>query len=142
MYWILALISGCLLAVMIFLNGALAAAIGPVEGSLVVHGVGLLVASALVFLIRETSATPGLKAPWWAYLGGAFGAVLVIISGITVNSEIGVAGTISMLLLGQVLAGMLTDQFGWFGLPRRRVTLLDLAQVVLVLGGSGLLLYG
>lgn len=142
MYWLLALISGFLLAVMIFLNGELAAAIGPVEGSLVVHGVGLAVASLLIFLVRERVGTPALTAPWWAYAGGAFGGVLVIITGVTVNSEIGVAGTIAMLLLGQVLAGMLTDHFGWFGLPQRRISVRDLAQVLLVLSGSGFLLYG
>lgn len=142
MYFVLALLSGCLLAIMIFLNGELAAYIGPVEGSLVVHGVGLVVASALVFLLRERKPSEGLKAPWWAFLGGAFGGVLVIITGVTVNSDIGVAGTIAMLLLGQVLAGMLTDQFGWFGLPKRRVSTRDFLQVLLVLGGSGLLLYG
>lgn len=142
MYWALALISGVLLAIMIFLNGALAAAIGPVAGSLVVHAVGLVMASILLFLVKERGITPRLKAPWWAYLGGGFGGILVVITGVTVNSEIGIAGTVAMLLLGQVLAGMFTDHFGWFGLPQRPISLRDIAQVVLVLGGSGFLLYG
>ena len=66
---------------------------------------------------------------------------VIVFSDTSIATE-GVAGTIAMLLLGQVLAGMLTDHFGWFGLPQRRISVRDLAQVLLVLSGSGFLLYG
>jgi bacterial/archaeal transporter family-2 protein len=126
MYFGLAALAGALLACMVFLNGALAGHVGPVPASFLVHGIGLVAASAL----------------WWAYAGGAFGGVLVIIVGVTVNSELGVSGTIAMLLLGQILTGWATDHFGWFGLPRRSLGMRDLIQVLLVMVGSGVLLHG
>lgn len=140
MYHFIALFSGFLLGCMIFFNGALAAVIGPVPGSFIVHAAGLALSFLLILKIREKPVKPLPPAPRWAYFGGAFGGILVVITGVTVNSEIGVAGTVAMVLVGQVLLGMVTDHFGHFGLARRPLSARDVIQITLVLAGSGLLL--
>ena len=50
------------------------------------------------------------QAPWWLYLGGAFGIVAFIISMITL-SHLKVMESTILLLVGQLTAGILFDAF-------------------------------
>ncbi|MGL6324974.1 DMT family transporter, partial [Aeromonas rivipollensis] len=55
-----------------------------------------------------------------AWLGGLPGALTVVLAALCLNSPLGMAGTLALLLLGQLLFGALCDARGWFGLTRRR----------------------
>ncbi|QLF70984.1 DMT family transporter [Peteryoungia desertarenae] len=143
--WLWALLSGALLAVMITINSELAAFTTPFTASWVVHGVGAVVAFVLlrlnVVMARKAAGSAvGGKAPLWAYLGGAPGAFAVAFSSIAVNSELALAGGLSLLLVGQILFGLFSDQFGLFGTPKRSVNRHDLMAAALVIAGSALLI--
>ncbi|MGL6582984.1 DMT family transporter, partial [Aeromonas caviae] len=58
--------------------------------------------------------------PPWAWLGGLPGALTVVLAALCLNSPLGMAGTLALLLLGQLLFGALCDGLGWLGLARRR----------------------
>jgi transporter family-2 protein len=140
---LLAFLSGGLLAVMLLLNGTLAATTTPAYSSWVAHGTGAVVALALLLAmsVRNRQVWFG-GAPGWAFLGGASGAMTVTLTGIAVNSSLALAGTLAFGLVGQAVFGLLADRFGLFGLPRRRPTSRDFAALALILGGSFLLIYG
>ncbi|MGL6481650.1 DMT family transporter [Aeromonas caviae] len=57
-------------------------------------------------------------APPWAWLGGLPGALTVVLAALCLNSPLGMAGTLALLLLGQLLFGALCDGLGWLGLAR------------------------
>lgn len=137
----LALFAGLLLAGMVALNGGLAKYIGPVEGSFVIHAIGLVTAALLVVLKLPENKNPKHIISKLSYFGGIFGAIIVVIVGYTVNSPIGVAGTIAMVILGQLLFGFFVDITGFFNLPKRKILAKDLLQTILLLIGSGVLLY-
>ena len=137
---LLALLSGFLLGLMVFFNGLLAKFINPLEGSLIVHLVGL-VAALLLALIWKAPAKR-LRVPRYTFITGIFGGIAVAIVGVCVNGPLGVAGTVGMMVLGQVLYGWLSDAFGWFGSAKRWPTLLDFVQALFVLAGVGVLIYG
>lgn len=144
--WIWALLAGVLVAVMVTINSELAAITTPFTASWVVHGVGgvtaflLLMANAAV--ARRSGRLPaGGKAPLWAYLGGAPGAFAVALSSMAVNSELALAGGLSLLLVGQILFGLVSDQFALFGTPKRRLNRFDFLATVFVIGGSALLIF-
>lgn len=139
---VLALLTGCLLALMVFFNGLLAKHIHPLEASLVIHLIGLLAASIMVFIWRPAWKIDFKHVPKWAYLAGIFGALSVTLIGYSVNTPIGLAGTVGLGVLGQVLYGWANDLFGWFGTHRRRLTLLDLLQALFILTGAGVMIYG
>lgn len=80
------------------------------------------------------------RAPYWAWLGGLPGALTVVLAAFCLNSPLGMAGTLALLLLGQLLFGALCDALGWFGLTRRRPQGLDLLAVLLVMAGALLIL--
>lgn len=140
-----ALGSGALLATMISLNSQVAQHSSPWVASWVAHGIGGLAALMLIRLISMSSGRPKSqaktpsKAPRWAYLGGLPGAMTVVLAAICVNSPLGLSATLVLGLTGQILTGMLADQFGWFGLPRRSLGVRDMQVAVSVLAGSGLL---
>ncbi|WPU64559.1 DMT family transporter [Peredibacter starrii] len=137
----LALLSGCLLALMVFFNGQLAKFIRPLPASLMIHLVGLCMAIVLVFIWR-TPKFNFRETPKWAYAAGAFGGIAVALFGYSVNTSIGVSGTIGLSVLGQVLYSWINDSFGLFGAPKRKLTGLDFLQAFLILLGVGVMIYG
>ncbi|MDH4441260.1 MAG: DMT family transporter [Rhizobium sp.] len=144
--WVWAILAGVLLAAMVTINSGLAAHTTPFTASWVVHGVGALAAGVLWLangmVARRAGTFPsGARPPFWSYLGGAPGAFAVALSSIAVNSELALAGGLSLLLVGQILFGLLSDQFGLFGTPKRRLNRFDVAAAVCVIGGSALLIF-
>jgi bacterial/archaeal transporter family-2 protein len=136
-----ALIAGVVLAVMTDWNSQLARHSSPLFASWTAHGVGMAASITLVMLLSpkgnaEHIATSGSRWPLLSYLGGIPGAFTVLLAAITVNSALGLAGTLALLLLGQMAFGAVADYFGLFGLQRRRPQPRQAAGFVLVLLGS------
>lgn len=145
--WIWAALAGGLLAVMITINSGLAAYTTPFTASWIVHGVGAVAAFVLLRVNvalargRQSGRASGQKPPLWSYLGGAPGAFAVALSSIAVNSELALAGGLSLLLVGQILFGLVSDMGGLFGTPKRRVNGFDLLAALCVIAGSALIIY-
>ncbi|MGU5715907.1 DMT family transporter [Aeromonas taiwanensis] len=132
--------AGLLLALMIAQNGALASATDPWLASWLAHGVGSLVA-ALLWCLTPRAAGPEAAAGW-AWLGGLPGALTVVLAALCLNSPLGMAGTLALLLLGQLLFGALCDGAGWFGLARRLPSGVDGLAALLVMAGALLIVLG
>lgn len=86
--------------------------LGTNNGSLVNY----VVASVLSFILLlfysrfDVDISMFAKAPWWMYLGGAFGIVAFILSMITL-SRLKVFESTILLLSGQLVAGIAFDTF-------------------------------
>lgn len=137
--------TGGLLTLMVHFNGELGRHGNALFASWAAHGTGT--AAAVVFLAllarrgsrgAEESKQP---APLWAYAGGLSGAATVMLTAVTVNGPLALAGTLALGLSGQVLFGLAADRRGLFGLPRRRLDLSrDGAALALILAGSALII--
>lgn len=137
---LLALAVGCLPTLMLLFNSELAHHGGAFVASWIVHGAGTLTAT-LMLLLRSgvrlgPSAPAGRRAPYWAYLGGCTGAVNVMISAKAVNLGLALSGTQALALSGQMLFSQAADRWGVFGLPRRRLVWGDVLSMLLIVGGS------
>jgi transporter family-2 protein len=124
---------------MVLFNGEMGRATTPFFSSWAAHATGT--AAALAFLLaarlRAASVRTGLgRAPFWAYLGGLSGALTVILTSSAMASSLALSGTIALGLAGQAAFALLSDRFGWFGLPARRPTARGIAALALVLAGS------
>jgi len=146
--WLLAIAGGVLLALMINYNSLLANYTTPMYASWVAHGLGAATALVIIVLysraFRSTGkeATPQrAKAPLWFYFGGIPGAFTVILAAITVNSSLTLSGSIALMLVGQVVFGIVSDHFGLFRTPRRRIVGTDFLVALLVLAGSVLITF-
>ncbi|NBU21954.1 EamA-like transporter family protein [bacterium] len=140
-----ALLGGVLLAMMIHLNSGLSRLSSPVFSSWVAHGVGSVAALFLMTLNVKNQGRAVFKgnrpAPWY-FLGGVPGVFTVILAGLTVNSPLQLSGTISLMLVGQVIFGFLLDSTGLLGAQRRRLSWGDLGSAICILVGSGLMIFG
>ncbi len=143
--WVLAALAGVLLASMVTINGGLAAYTTPFTASWVVHGVGAVAAFLLlrvnILLAGGKAEIAGGRPPWWSYLGGAPGAFAVALSSIAINSELALAGGLSLLLVGQILFGLISDRWGLFGTPMRAINRFDVLAALCVVAGSAILIY-
>ena len=80
-------------------------------------------------------------APIWSYLSGVSGAIIVVLANITVNSTIGLVGSLSLMILGQSSVAILFDFKGWIGMAKRNLYLNDFLQVSCILAGSILIIF-
>lgn len=71
---------------------------------------------------------------------GIPGALTVLLAAIAVNSPLELAGTLGLMLTGQIVFGLIADLRGWFGVIKCRFTLLDFCSVALILCGSARLI--
>ncbi|MFZ4832241.1 DMT family transporter [Rouxiella sp. Mn2063] len=142
---LLAVGAGVLLTAMITTNSYLATWSSPLLASWFAHGSGALVAWVLLMLRFRTTrvfqaAPEASKPPKWSYLGGIPGAFTVLLAAIAVNSPLQLAGTLALMMTGQIIFGLLADLRGWFGVIKCRFSALDLLSVALILCGSALLI--
>ena len=97
---------------------------------------------ALVAASSGRLLAPELKAvPWYAWLGGLYGAFFVAIAAFGAP-KIGVGPLLTAAIGGQLIGAVLLDHFGLLGLARQPMSLEKLGGVLLVLIGAWLVRRG
>src|SRR2546422_9978333 len=73
--------------------------------------------------VRRTDPVASLPTlagtPWWAWAGGALGAVYAV-AAVLLARELGAAALMSLVVTGQLICSVVLDHFGWGGLHRTR----------------------
>ncbi|WP_434763975.1 DMT family transporter [Vibrio fortis] len=139
----LAVFSGVLLALMINVNSELAVTTSAFQASWIAHGVGGVVATVLYLIFRSRGKSfekVALKSRYW--FGGIPGAFTVVLASITVQSEIGLTGTLALALIGQFVLSLIIEHFGLFNQPTVRLSVANLVPIFLVTAGALLIIYG
>lgn len=117
-------------------NARLATAVAsPVNAAFISFAVGTTVLGILAAVLHtrpDMAATRAL--PWYAWLGGAYGACFVVAAAWGVP-RLGVAMTITLMVGGQLLLSLALDHFGALGVPRQPLNIGRIAGVGLVLAG-------
>lgn len=98
--------------------------------------VGVLCMALLVIAVREPipSAATLVRIPWWAWSGGAFGAIFIAL-GIFLVPKLGAATFFALLVTGQMIGSLVFDHFGILGLPVNPVSVTRLLGAALLVGG-------
>jgi transporter family-2 protein len=136
-----ALGSGALLSLMVLCNAEVTRRTDALLGSLLPHATGTVAALLLLALLPRPAVSEP-SAPRWAYLGGLSGALTVMLSSVAANTALALSGTLALGLVGQTAFALAADRWGFLGLPRRRATTRSLLSLVLILGGSAILIFG
>jgi transporter family-2 protein len=112
----------------------------PNWAALISYAGGTLLMAAIVLLNRDGAVTAASleKTPWWSWTGGLFGAVYVVII-IVLLPRLGTAALIALFVLGQMIASLAFDHFGWFGVPKHPVDAARIIGVVLLVAGVALI---
>jgi transporter family-2 protein len=133
---LLVLFGGAMIAVQAPTNAILAKAGGsPVLAALISFLVGTV---GLLVVWLGSGNRPGATAfaglPWYAWLGGLYGAFFVAIAAYAAP-RIGLASLITIGVAGQIIAALWLDHIGALGLPREPVSLGKVAGALLVVAG-------
>ncbi len=136
-YFILALIAGILMPTQAAINNKLSTYVhNPVSSAFISFAVGIvaLFVYMLIASIPLSNLTLIRNAPPVAWLGGICGAFFVS-AVVFVVPRLGFALTFSILILGQMLATLPIDHFGFLDTPVREINVPRIIGVVLVIGG-------
>ncbi|HEV3071399.1 MAG TPA: DMT family transporter [Solirubrobacteraceae bacterium] len=131
--------AGCLVGMQAPVNSRL----GKSVGSLQAASVSFLVGTVALLLVT-TFYKGGLggigkigDAPWWALVGGLFGAVYVTVAIFTVQT-LGASGLTAVVIGGQLAISVIIDRFGLLGLPRQAIGVDRIIGLVLLVAGVAL----
>ncbi len=114
---------------------AISTRLGGASSSLVVHISGAIL-SGLVLMLRGGERIANWRdLPWWMWGAGAFGVILYLTISYTFP-RLGATSGIALIIIGQLVAGMVIDQFGWFGTAVRPIDLTRVAAGALLLAGG------
>jgi transporter family-2 protein len=132
---------GAMLSVQIGMNAALRAAFGHAAlAALVNFGIGTIGLAAFAYFARAQmpGGTQIAGAPWWAWLGGLFGA-LYVASSTVLGPRLGAATLTALVVGGQMLSALVIDHYGLIGFAEHPVNAWRLVGAALVVVGVVLL---
>ncbi|QOG06061.1 DMT family transporter [Aureimonas sp. OT7] len=131
------MVAGILLAIQAPVNAGLSRGVGdPFLAAAISFAVGLVVLAAMVSLRQAWPSGLGVlgQLPWWSWTGGLLGAFYMAIV-IWFVPRVGVLSMVGALALGQILAALLIDANGAFGLPMRELSMQRIGAALLILLG-------
>ncbi|MEY8840491.1 DMT family transporter [Cribrihabitans sp. XS_ASV171] len=145
MIWVLTaavILGGALIAAQGPIYARMAGLLGPVQTAMLAFALG---AGALALLLGASGGPlPRREAlasvPVWAWAGGLIGVYVVLVSMAAVP-RMGVARYMVFVILGQLAAGAAYDRWGAFGMVPRELSAANLAGLVLVALGAGLVMW-
>ena len=120
-----AFVTGVAIAVQALANNRLRVALGtPVWAAIAQFVVGLVLLVGVAALTRQPAPTMGglARMPLWGWLGGGVGALFIVVS-IVLTPRLGTAVTLATITVGQLVAALVLDHYGWLGSPVIRLSL-------------------
>jgi len=117
-------------------NAKMMGAVGsPVNAAFVSFAVGTAALGILALVLQVRPDLAASRAlPWYAWVGGLYGAIFVVAAAWGVP-RLGVATTIILMVAGQLLLSVVLDHFGAMGMPKQPISLGRIAGVGLVIAG-------
>lgn len=104
---------------------------------------GTITTAVILMLIFRPSppSTEAIRsAPWWNWIGGPLG-VMIVLAGATLAPKLGAAAFISSVVGGQLICSLVLDHFGLMELPQQGITLGRLVGALFVVLGVGMIKY-
>ena len=130
--------SGCLLASMGAIYGALGRALGSAAQA---SACSFILATAVILLCCTAAGQVGAarrafsrQEPWWMWLGGIVGAASVFGTA-WILPQLGAGVFFMLLLIGQILQGLSMEWRGWLGATRRRISAVQGVGILFMLAG-------
>jgi bacterial/archaeal transporter family-2 protein len=136
-YFLLAFVAGMALTIQVGINSTLRRGLGsPVMATFVSFLVGTI--GLVLFLLLSRTSLPNKAAiasiPTWAWFGGLVGAFYVATT-VIVGPRLGSATLLALVVLGQLLAALVIDHYGWIGFPQHSISTLRILGAILLFGG-------
>jgi bacterial/archaeal transporter family-2 protein len=117
--------------------GAMSGRVGGAASSLAIHASGAVFSGLLVLARGGENLRNWRQVPWFMWGAGALGVVLYLTLSLTFP-RLGAAVSLTCIIVGQVIAGLVMDHFGLLG-PMRPLDLGRIAGAAVLLAGAYLI---
>ena len=134
---LLTIVAGVLTTVQSGSNAALNKALGqPILVARVVVAANLAVYLAMIPVLGLNWPAPErfAQTPWWAWIGGVFGA-LYVLAAMLFAERLGAALFTGLVVTASVVTSIALDHFGWVGFEQHAAGLGRIAGGALMIGG-------
>ncbi|MCJ7732908.1 MAG: DMT family transporter [Anaerolineales bacterium] len=111
------LVGGVAVAVQASMAGIITEKLGVLENALIVFGGGFLVALVLLLINQGGKIRDWNTLPWYVFLAGPLGIVIITSIGYAIP-RIGLASTLTLIVVSQLIIGVVFDHFGWLAVMR------------------------
>jgi len=143
LYSALAFLAGVMVAIQAPTNALLGKASGSaIAAALISFAVGTTALAVMLLATGWVRLTPAMRElPWYAWVGGFYGAFFVAIAAF-VAPRIGVGALLTAAVAGQLIAALVLDHFGLLGLPEQPATTVRILGLAMVFVGAVLVSRG
>lgn len=132
---IIGLIGGIAVGTQTPIAGAMSQRVGGAASSFIVHLGGLIASSVLLISRRGEGIDQWRELPWYMLCSGGLGLVLFLTVSHTIP-KLGAVSGVTLIIVGQLIAGLVIDYLGAFGAVPRDIELNKLIGLTLLLGGA------
>jgi len=131
---LIGLIGGVGVGLQVPIAGAMGQRVGGIASSFIIHLSGAIFSGLFLFLRGGEKIRDWTTLPWYMLTAGIFGLILYLTINVTLP-RLGSTMMVSLIIVGQLMAGVLIDHFGLLGVVTRHIDLpRAIGLVVLVLG--------
>ena len=116
MYNFLSLLIGALVAIMVAFNGELSDGLGNYSSLVIIHLVGFVIILGIMFY-KKIKISFKNSLPLYLYSAGAISVFTVMFNNLS-YAVLGVSIPVSLGLLGQLIASLAFDYYGFLGIPK------------------------
>ena len=142
-YALLAAVAGAFIALQATANGKFRSNLGDPWYPAFFSICGTILTACVLMLIFRPPA-PSMAAiqstPWWNWIGGPLGAMIVL-AGAALTPHLGAATFVAFVVGGQLICSVFLDHFALMGLPERSITFGRIIGVFLVIAGVACIKY-
>jgi bacterial/archaeal transporter family-2 protein len=131
--------AGCLVGMQAPVNSRLAKTVGGVPAASFSFLVGTVLLVLIALFVRGGLGSLGqvTRAPWWALVGGALGAVYVFVA-LEAVRPLGASGLTAVVITGQLAISLAIDRFGLFGIAKQHIDVSRVVGLALLVAGVAL----
>jgi len=116
MYNFLSLLIGALVAIMVTLNGELSHGLGTYSSLVIIHLIGFIAILGLMYY-KKTKLSFKNNLPLYLYIAGGISVFTVMFNNLS-YPVLGVSLPVALGLLGQLIASLAFDHYGFLGVPK------------------------
>jgi bacterial/archaeal transporter family-2 protein len=135
---IVGLIGGVAVGLQSPLAGAIGQRLGGTASSFIVHLSGMILSGILLVVRGGENIKDWNKLPWYMLGAGIFGVILYQTISVTLP-RLGSTMMVTLIIVGQLLVGVLIDQFGWLGVTAHPINATRVVGVLVLLAGAYLI---
>jgi bacterial/archaeal transporter family-2 protein len=118
--------------------GAMGQRIGGIASSFIIHLSGMIFSGIVLFFYGGEKINQWYNLPWYMLCAGIFGLILYMSINITLP-RLGSTTMITLIISGQLIAGLVMDHYGLLGISVRQIDSTRIIGVLLLLLGGYLI---